>query len=92
MENTPSDFRVKVFDDCFPKLVIVLSHNDFEHCETKQIMYHSKGIDENYPKNLLFIEFERLCQKLWAFVSNFSIFYDACSPNMAMSRDPRSKF
>ena len=25
-------------------------------------------------------------------MSNFGIFYDACSPNMAMSRDPRSKF
>ena len=25
-------------------------------------------------------------------MSNFSIFYDARSPNMAMSRDPRSKF
>ena len=24
-------------------------------------------------------------------MSNFAIFYDACSPNMAMSRDPRSK-
>ena len=43
-------------------------------------------------KNVLFIEFESLCQKLWAFMSNFDIFYDARSPNMAMSRDPRSKF
>ena len=25
-------------------------------------------------------------------MSIFGIFYDACSPNMAMSRDPRSKF
>ena len=25
-------------------------------------------------------------------MSNFGIFYDAHSPNMAMSRDPRSKF
>ena len=25
-------------------------------------------------------------------MSNFGIFYDARSPNMAMSRDPRSKF
>ena len=43
-------------------------------------------------KNVLFIEFEPLCQKLWAFMSNFGIFYNARSPNMAMSRDPRSKF
>ena len=27
-----------------------------------------------------------------SFMSNFGIFYDARSPNMAMSRDPRSKF
>ena len=32
--------------------------------ETKQIIYHSKGTDESYPKNVLFIEFEPLCQKL----------------------------
>ena len=43
-------------------------------------------------KNAIFIEFEPLCQKLWAFMSNFVIFYNARSPNMAMSRDPRSKF
>ena len=60
--------------------------------ETKQIIYYSKGIDESYPKNVLLIEFEPLCQKLWAFMSNFRISYDARSPNMAMSRDPRSKF
>ena len=36
--------------------------------------------------------FEPLCQKLWVFMSNFGIFDDARSPNMAMSRDPRSKF
>ena len=60
--------------------------------EIKQSTYHSKCIDESYPKNVLFIEFESLCQKLWTFLSNFGIFYDARSPNMAMSRDPRSKF
>ena len=43
-------------------------------------------------KNVLFIEFKPPCQKLWAFLSNFGIFYDAGSPNMVMSRDPRSKF
>ena len=30
-------------------------------------------------QNVLFIEFESLCQKLWAFMSNFGIFYDARS-------------
>ena len=43
-------------------------------------------------QNVLFIEFEPLCQKLWAFMSIFGMFYNARSPNMAMSRDPRSKF
>ena len=54
--------------------------------ETKQIIYQLKGIDESYPK------FESLCQMLWAFLSNFGIFYNAHSPNMVISRDPRSKF
>ena len=43
-------------------------------------------------QNVLFIEFEPLCQTLWAFLSNFGFFYDARSPNMVISRDPRSKF
>ena len=57
----------------------------------QQIIYHSKGIDESYPKNILFIEFEPLFQKLWVFMSN-CIFYDGHSLNMATPRDPRSKF
>ena len=32
-------------------------------------------------QNVLFIEFEPLCQTLWAFLSNFGIFYDARSIN-----------
>ena len=40
---------------------------------------------------MLFIELEPLCQKLWAFLSNFGSFYNARSPNMVMSRDPRCK-
>ena len=43
-------------------------------CESKHIIYHSKGIDESYPKMYFFIEFEPLCQKLWVFMSNFGIF------------------
>ena len=42
-------------------------------------------------KNVLFIEFEWLCQKLWAFMSNFGIFCDYRSPIMAMSHDLKSK-
>ena len=43
--------------------------------ETKQIIYHSKGIDKGYPKMYIFIEFESQRPKLWAFMSNFGIFY-----------------
>ena len=39
-----------------------------------------------------FIEFEPLCQKLWAFMSKFGIIYDARSQNLAMSREPKGKF
>ena len=39
----------------------------------------------------LFTEFEPLCQVMGIFVK-FWLFYDARSPNMVMSRDPRSKF
>ena len=38
--------------------------------ETKQNVYRSKGFDESYSKMLTFIEFEPLCQKLSAFMSN----------------------
>ena len=43
-------------------------------------------------QNVLFIEFEPLCQNVWAILSNFRFFYDARLPNMVMSLDPRSKF
>ena len=43
-------------------------------------------------KNVFFIEFKPLCQKLWKFLLNFGLFYLAHSPNMIMSRDPRCKF
>ena len=42
--------------------------------ETKQIVYHLKGIDESNPKNVLFIESEPLCEKLWAFLSILGLF------------------
>ena len=37
---------------------------------TKQNIYRWKGFDESYSKMYFFIEFEPLCQKLWAFMSN----------------------
>ena len=60
--------------------------------DTKQNIYHSKYIDESYPKNAPVTEFKPLGQNLWAFLSNFGSFYNARSPNMAMSRDPKYKF
>ena len=38
-------------------------------------------------KNVLFIKFEPLCQKLQAFMSNFRLFYHANSQNMVKSSD-----
>ena len=55
-------------------------------------LYINRKVLMRAIQNVLLIEFEPLCQKLWARMPNFDIFYDARSPNMAMSRDPRSKF
>ena len=41
-------------------------------------------------KNVTFIEFEPLCKKLWAFMSNLP--HAGRSPNMVKSRDPAFKF
>ena len=60
--------------------------------ETKQIIYHSKGIDESYPKMYFLLNLSDYVKSVWAFMSNFGIFYNTCPLNMAMSRDPRSKF
>ena len=35
---------------------------------TKQNIYRSEGVNEELSKNVTFIEFEKLCQKLWAFM------------------------
>ena len=37
---------------------------------TKQNIHRWKGFDNSYSKKVIFIEFEPLCQKLWAFMSN----------------------
>ena len=52
--------------------------------ETKQIIYHSKGIDESYKTYFLL--------NLSHYVKRYGHFYDAHSPNMVMSPDPRSNF
>ena len=40
--------------------------------ETKQII--TRKVLMRAIQNVLFIEFEPLCQKLWAFMSNFAFF------------------
>ena len=46
----------------------------------------------SYPKMHFFAEFEPLCQNLWAFMSNFVLFYHNHSPNMVILRDSSYKF
>ena len=43
-------------------------------------------------QNALLNEFESLCQKLLALLSNIGIFYHACSPNIVISRDQEANF
>ena len=40
-------------------------------------------------KSVIFMEFEPLYQKLREFLPNIGSFYNACSLNMVISRDPR---
>ena len=54
--------------------------------KTKQIIYHSKGIDESYPKMYFLLNLSHYVKSCGHF------FYDAGSPNMVMSHDPRSEF
>ena len=58
----------------------------------KQIIYHSKGIDESYPKMYFLLNLSYYVKIFGHFCQNFGIFYNAHSPNMVMSRGPRSKF
>ena len=58
----------------------------------KQIIYHSKGVDESYPKMYFLLNLSYYVKSFGHFCQNFGIFYNAHSPNMVMSRGPRSKF
>ena len=58
----------------------------------KQIIYHSKGIDESYPKMYFLLNLSYYVKSFGYFCQNFGIFYNAHSPNMVMSHGPRSKF
>ena len=57
--------------------------------ETKQIIYLSKGIDESYLKMYLLLNLSHYV-KSYGHLCQFLAFF--MMPNMAMSRDPRSKF
>ena len=60
--------------------------------ETKQIIYHSKSIDESYPKMYFLLNLSHYVKSYGHFCQILAFFKDARSPNMVMSRDPRSKF
>ena len=60
--------------------------------ETKQIIYHSKGIGESYPKTYLLLNLSHYVKSYGEFCQILAFFYDARSLNMVMSRDPRYKF
>ena len=60
--------------------------------ETKQIIYRSKGIDESYPKMYFLLNLSHYVKSYGHLCQILAFFYDARSPNMAMSRDPRRKF
>ena len=60
--------------------------------KTKQIIYHSKGIYESYPKMYFLLNSSHYVKSYRHLCQTLAIFYDARSPNMAMPRDPRIKF
>ena len=55
-------------------------------------LYINRKVLMRAIQNCTFYEFEPLCKNLWTFLSNFGIFYDAQSPNMIISRNPRSRY
>ena len=61
-------------------------------CETKQIIHHLKGIDESYPKMYFLLNLSYYVKGCGHFCQILAFFYNARSPNMVMSRGPRSKF
>ena len=54
--------------------------------------FHSKGIDESYPKMYFLLNLSHYVKIYGHLCQILPFFYDAHSPNMAMSCDPRSKF
>ena len=78
-------WKLKIINDVITKkakLGLLRNQVNFKSIEKYQ---------RELSKNKIFIEFEPLCQKLWAFYQ-ISAFFNARWPNMVMSRDPKCKF
>ena len=62
--------------------------------ETKQniYLYHSKGIEESCPKMCFLLNLSDYVKSYGHCCQILALFFDARSPNMVMSRDPRWKF
>ena len=58
----------------------------------QKIIHQSKGIDESYPKMYFLLNLSHYVESCGHFPQILAFFYDACSLNMVISRDPRSKF
>ena len=59
--------------------------------ETKQVIYHSKGIDESYPKMYFLLNLSNYVKR-YRHLCHILAFFGCPLSTMAMSRDPRSKF
>ena len=58
----------------------------------KQIIYQSKGTDDSYLKMYSLLNLSHYVKSCGHFCQILAFFYDVRSPNVVISRDPRSKF
>ena len=63
-----------------------------EKCGPPRNQKNYIGIDESYPKMYFLLNLIHYVKSYWHLCQILAFFYDARSPNMAMSRDPRSTF
>ena len=63
-----------------------------EKCGPKRNQLLYIGIDESYLKMYFLLNLSHYVKSYGHLCQFLAFFYDARSPNMAMSRDPRSKF
>ena len=64
-QNTKRNFQNMTYDVTMTSLLKPWQNSDLR--ETRQIIYHSKGNDESFPKMYFFVEIESLNQTLWPF-------------------------